>query len=644
MVVPAVLFGWIAPASAAPVPLGDVWIPAEATRNPSLRAIAGAGWGEDERIGPDGRRWVRLVVEPGAVEALIRAGIEVDAPRADARLRAVPDGYHDPDAVESELDALEARVVRGGRVAFGASRDGRPITGLWLGQEPGNGAPVVRILAGHHGDEPTSVEVALAVAARLVDGDGVDPAITATLDRSTVWIVPDVNPDGHAAGTRTNAAGVDLNRNYAYEWSASAVRPGDAPFSEPETRAIRAFGIAERPFVSLTLHAGATNLGWPWNYTTDDPVDAPILRGLSRQYAAACTAPGFWITQGADWYPTTGDTNDWAYGRYGTFDLTLELSAKIPTDLGEVLGWHVDAILAFAATAPTVSGVVVDAGTGAPVEARVRFADDGRWVPTDPVTGAFHQLAAAPGGSPGTAWVEAWGYTPVEVALDGAVARGPEPVGGPLRIALDRDTLATPDLSPSVLWEPTAVAFGRDGAASLVRADADPVPVSIVGGEAWLDPAALDPGWWTVAFDDGVVWPRALFVEDADGLVVRGFSRSGSAVTLDVDGLSAGRRAWAVWGPDRTVTPLTVTDDGVELGAIPVDPAGPPVVVTMWTGSAWLGFDDVADPRDRVSAADPPDEEPAGCGCSGTGGAGRGRMVVVWAGAAVLGLRRRRTW
>ena len=63
-------------------------------------------------------------------------------------------------------------------------------------------------------------------------------------------LVRDMNPDGVAHHERTNARGVDLNRNSPEHWAGA----GSRPWSEPETRAIRDLVLREQPTLTLYYH------------------------------------------------------------------------------------------------------------------------------------------------------------------------------------------------------------------------------------------------------------------------------------------------------------------------------------------------------------------------------------------------------
>ncbi len=74
----------------------------------------------------------------------------------------------------------------------------RPVTAVALG-DPDSPRRVL-VVGCIHGSEPAGIAIATALAR------GSPPA------QADLWIVPDLNPDGVAAGTRQNARGVDLNR------------------------------------------------------------------------------------------------------------------------------------------------------------------------------------------------------------------------------------------------------------------------------------------------------------------------------------------------------------------------------------------------------------------------------------------------
>lgn len=535
------------------------------------------------------------------------------APLASA---APPDGYRGPDEGSAALAALADRADRALLVRLGASVEGRPIEGLALGVPPGEGAPSFRVLGAHHGDEPITAEVVLELAEALLD----DPRGDEILDRATVWLVPYVSPDGVAAGSRTSAAGVDLNRNYDHEWRAGGLA-GTRPFSEPETRAVRALGDLERTVLGLTLHAGAANLGWPWNHTTDDPPDADAFAAIASVYARDCDTPGFWTTQGGDWFRSNGDLDDWTYGRHGELDLTLEVSpSSAPPDVPAVVDEHLDALLAVLALAPPVTGRVVDAVSGAPVEA-VLVHDGGAPFRADAATGAFARLAMAAGALS----VSAPGYAEVEVAA-----------GEDLVVALDPVALREGRVTPAVLREPARLDLPPG--ATLIRPGADPV-----GADAVLDPGALAPGWWTVVLADGGVLPRAVFVDGPeDGVAIDRWRLEGGLACIEGAGFADGARAWALWGRERAPVELPVTSLApdelcVDVASVPLDEDPD---LALWTAGARLGLDHLWDPRD---VGVPADEGviPAGeCGCAPIAGHRGGSALSIVLGWTVARTRR----
>jgi hypothetical protein len=86
---------------------------------------------------------------------------------------------------------------------FGSAR-GYPLLGLTKPAST-DGRPSVYLSAGIHGDEPASPLALL----RLLEAGTFDA-------RASWYLCPLLNPTGLAAGTRENAEGVDLNRDYRH--------------------------------------------------------------------------------------------------------------------------------------------------------------------------------------------------------------------------------------------------------------------------------------------------------------------------------------------------------------------------------------------------------------------------------------------
>jgi protein MpaA len=127
-------------------------------------------------------------------------------------------------------------------VLLGRSVDGRAITAVETGDLD---SPRTTLVVGCiHGNECAGIEVA-----RQLERTPPPP-------ETNVWIVPDLNPDGAAAGTRGNARGVDLNRNFPWRWArlGGVHYSGPRPLSEPETRIAVRLIERIRPSVSIWFH------------------------------------------------------------------------------------------------------------------------------------------------------------------------------------------------------------------------------------------------------------------------------------------------------------------------------------------------------------------------------------------------------
>ncbi len=228
-------------------------------------------------------------------------------------------------------------IPPGGSLVIGYSLEGRPLTVYRFGQGPHQRM----ILAGIHGGyEWNTVVLAEALLGVLQRGEITVPA------EVTLFVLPNLNPDGYARQKgplgRANARGVDLNRNFPWNWAPdwdrtgcwnyAPITAGAAPLSEPETQALAAF--LQRPDVHpealVSYHSAALGIfpaGWP---NSPGPQSSALAQALA-QVTGYRYPP---LDYGCE---LTGQLVDWTAFALGIPSVDVELTNHQDPDLRQNL-------------------------------------------------------------------------------------------------------------------------------------------------------------------------------------------------------------------------------------------------------------------------------------------------------------------
>jgi predicted deacylase len=234
----------------------------------------------------------------------------------------------------------EASPVQGSgvlsRFIAGSSVLGRPIDVTRIGS--GNERALV-ILGSIHGEEANTY----ALAMQLLEKYRANPAL---IPRSmTLYFVPLVNPDGHAAGKRLNAHDVDLNRNFpTADWQEKALDMhsgmieglgGARAGSEPEVEAlVRLFTVRIRPsyreVIVLSLHSASPPAGYIQPAYVENGVPEAGSLALAE---TACKASGYNLLRAwKEKSPITGELIRFC-AEQSLFGMDLELPTYDPPDV-----------------------------------------------------------------------------------------------------------------------------------------------------------------------------------------------------------------------------------------------------------------------------------------------------------------------
>lgn len=199
-----------------------------------------------------------------------------------------------------------------------------------------NGGATMLFTGGIHGSEPSSTDTMNAWVDYLRANAYRIPA------GKQIVIIPNMNPDGIAAGDRLNANAVNLDRNYPTDdWQKNidtvggylAGGGGSSPGSEPETKAAMAAISGLSIKLSISYHAQGSLVGSN-NYSSAD--------NYAHRYASAVGYGN--MSHNAEetmGYAITGEFETWLAER-GVPAILIEL----PTPYGNYLSSHRDVMWA----------------------------------------------------------------------------------------------------------------------------------------------------------------------------------------------------------------------------------------------------------------------------------------------------------
>ncbi|MEN8006148.1 MAG: M14 family zinc carboxypeptidase [Candidatus Krumholzibacteriota bacterium] len=315
-------------------------------------------------------------------------------------LKRAPAGYYPTHAqigsIFAQMEIDYPGICR--TFTWGSSVQGRQMWGLVISADPHNTAPEpeVRLSSTMHGDEPPGMVMLMNFAEYLTANYGVAgfEDVTNLVDNYEIHIMPLHNPDGYVAGTRSNANGVDLNRNFLDP-------AGTHTALEPENVQFTNYAGGQHFVISENGHSGALVVNYPWDYQLAlTPDDAAIIN-LSLEYSTY-NLPMYngsfpqGITNGAQWYIVYGSLQDWSYYSTGCIDVTIEYdNVKFPpaSQLDGLWDDNRESLLHFVKAARYgIGGVVTDSGTGLPLDATVTVVGNSKQVVTDPAHGDYYKL------------------------------------------------------------------------------------------------------------------------------------------------------------------------------------------------------------------------------------------------------------
>jgi len=282
-------------------------------------------------------------------ENIKREGKEVRIPggRLDhSRFKELDEIYEEMDQLVASSDLISTYNAKD--LTF----EGRTLKILKVSSGGGDTKPVIWIDCGIHAREWVSTSVCQYILDVFASGDAESNEL---LEKYDFHIMPLVNPDGYKFSWHGNRVwrknrhsygmckGTDPNRNFDSSFGGpgtsgspcSDIYRGEAPFSEPESRAIRdgLLGLSGRVKMYFTLHSFSQFWMLPYGYTYNRPLNYGELYAIGLTGANALAS--LYGTQyrvgsiSSIIYLAAGGSIDWVYdSAHIRFPYALELRDK----------------------------------------------------------------------------------------------------------------------------------------------------------------------------------------------------------------------------------------------------------------------------------------------------------------------------
>lgn len=234
------------------------------------------------------------------------------------------------------------------KVSIGKSLEGRDIWALKISDNPQLDEPhesAILFNSMHHAREVMTPEVGIDIIEYLLTHYDKDAKVKNWIDNYEIWVMPMFNVDGNnmmwnqdkwwRKNTR-GGYGVDINRNYPSTWDkcngssgsrSSQTYRGEAPGSEPETKAMMKFIGQIRPVFNISYHSYSEIVIYPYGCKGERVPNKDVVENIGAELGSRLR-----YKAGTAWellYSVDGGDIDWMYDAYQVIPYVVEVNSRM---------------------------------------------------------------------------------------------------------------------------------------------------------------------------------------------------------------------------------------------------------------------------------------------------------------------------